>query len=180
MTTEFHVYNARRKTADLAPISQALFEQKRKDLLSCASSEQSERSYYCKACRKQYQSPEMLEQHYNSKKHKKNMKNQPMKNSFSTDDGASSLNKMSDHHSDHNPFDEDKTLTENSKIEEPKQTSMDSLRICLFCNKASEGVKKNLDHMRIAHSFYILDIDCLISLKALLHYLAEKIHVGLC
>ena len=32
--------------------------------------------------------------------------------------------------------------------------------------------------MRIKHSFYILDIDCLISLKALLYYLAEKVQVG--
>ena len=53
---------------------------------------------------------------------------------------------------------------------------MDSLRICLFCNKASEGIKASLDHMKYAHSFIILDIDCLISLKALLYYLSEKIH----
>jgi len=53
-----------------------------------------------------------------------------MKNSFSTDDGSHSLNKISENNSD-NPFEEfeNKTLTEESKIEEPRQTSMDSLRI---------------------------------------------------
>jgi hypothetical protein len=60
----------------------------------------------------------------------------------------------------------------------PVETSMDNLRICLFCNHKSEGVKKNLDHMRTKHSFVVLDIDCLISLKALLYYISEKIHVA--
>jgi hypothetical protein len=60
----------------------------------------------------------------------------------------------------------------------PVETAMDNLRICLFCNHKSDGIKKNLDHMRVKHSFYVLDIDCLISLKALLYYLAEKIQAG--
>lgn len=126
----------------------------------------------------------MMEQHMNSNKHKKLAKAKGRRGSFSTEDGATSIEKDSEaQSSQHNPFDDEfvnKTLTENSKIEEPRKNAMDSLRICLFCDKPSEGVKKNLDHMRIAHSFYILDIDCLISLKALLHYLAEKIHVGHC
>lgn len=148
------------------------------------SSETSENVHYCKICRKKYQSQEMMEQHLNTKKHKKNAQQKGRRGSFSTDDGASSIKKDSETQSDkNNPFDEefvDKSLTENSKIEEPRKTAMDSLRICLFCNQPSTGVKKNLDHMRKEHSFYILDIDCLISLKALLHYLAEKINIGHC
>jgi len=53
-----------------------------------------------------------------------------------------------------------------------QKTTLDSLRICLFCNKESDGVKKNIDHMRIKHSFTILDIDCLVDLKGLLTYMA--------
>ena len=55
---------------------------------------------------------------------------------------------------------------------------MDSLRICLFCNKPSIGIKASLDHMHKKHSFAILDLDCLISLKALLYYISEKIHTN--
>ena len=128
-----------------------------------------------------FQSQETYEQHLNSKKHKQKEKVK-RKNSSSTIDGASDIKQDSEiNNSSSNPFEEEfenKTLTENSKIEEPRKTSMDSLRICMFCNQQSEGVKKNMDHMRINHSFFILDIDWLISLKALLHYLAEKIHVG--
>ena len=35
-----------------------------------------------------------------------------------------------------------------------------------------------MDHMRFKHSFYVLDIDCVINLKALLTYIAERIHFG--
>jgi pre-60S factor REI1 len=59
-----------------------------------------------------------------------------------------------------------------------EKTAVKSLRICLFCNKESEGVKKSLDHMRLVHSFFIPDVDCLINLKGLLSYIAERIHLG--
>jgi C2H2 type zinc-finger (2 copies) len=62
---------------------------------------------------------------------------------------------------------------EDSKL--PTRTSLDSLRICLFCNKELSGVKKCLDHMRAKHSFYVLDVDCVTSLKGLLTYIAERI-----
>lgn len=65
---------------------------------------------------------------------------------------------------------------EESKL--PYQTSLDSLRICLFCNKEFSGIKKCLDHMRLKHSFFILDIDCVSNLKGLLTYIAERIQLG--
>ena len=53
---------------------------------------------------------------------------------------------------------------------------MYTLRILLLLpNKESSGVKKNLDHMRMKHNFTILDIECLINLKGLLAYIAERI-----
>lgn len=67
-----------------------------------------------------------------------------------------------------------KEVDEDSKV----KTALDSLRICLFCNKEHDGFKKNLDHMMIAHSYFIPDVDCIINLKGLLGYLAERIHLG--
>ena len=32
--------------------------------------------------------------------------------------------------------------------------------------------------MRIEHSFILLDIDCLVDLKGILNYMAERIHIG--
>ena len=68
------------------------------------------------------------------------------------------------------------TVEEDSETNSiPVRTTLESLRICLFCNLESDGVKKNLDHMRYRHSFTILDIECLINLKGLLAYIAERI-----
>jgi pre-60S factor REI1 len=70
---------------------------------------------------------------------------------------------------------------ENEKMEvalKTTKTTLDSLRICLFCNKESDGVKKNIDHMRLKHSFTILDVDCLVDLKGMLTYMASRIHMG--
>lgn len=39
-------------------------------------------------------------------------------------------------------------------------------------------MKKCIDHMRLKHSFYILDIDCVSSLKGLMTYIAERIQLG--
>lgn len=65
-------------------------------------------------------------------------------------------------------------------IEEDKdaphiKTTLESLRICLFCNEECAGVKRNLDHMRLKHNFHILDIECLVNLKGLLAYIAERV-----
>lgn len=64
---------------------------------------------------------------------------------------------------------------EEEKVSEPRKTALDSLRVCLFCNKECDGVKKCIDHMRIKHSFFILDIECVINLKGLVTYIAERI-----
>ena len=69
-------------------------------------------------------------------------------------------------------------VPENNSEEIPTKTTLESLRICLFCNLESEGVKKNLDHMRHRHNFTILDIECLINLKGILAYIAERIQLG--
>lgn len=50
LSTEFHVYNAKRRTAQLAPISLTLFEDKKKQLLSSKSSSMTEGTYTCKPC----------------------------------------------------------------------------------------------------------------------------------
>lgn len=68
------------------------------------------------------------------------------------------------------------TIEEDSETDKiPTKTTLESLRICLFCNLECDGVKKSLDHMRWKHNFTILDIECLINLKGLLAYIAERI-----
>lgn len=58
------------------------------------------------------------------------------------------------------------------------RSAVDSLRICIFCNKELKGVKKCLDHMMVKHGFFIVDVDCCTKIKGLLNYIAERVHLG--
>lgn len=59
-----------------------------------------------------------------------------------------------------------------------RETALENPRRCFFCNKQCAGIKKCLDHMRRQHSFVILDVDCLVDLKGLQAYIAERIQIG--
>ncbi|CAO3628011.1 unnamed protein product [Cunninghamella echinulata] len=56
----------------------------------------------------------------------------------------------------------------------PKLNEVD----CLFCSHSSTTFEENLDHMTLTHSFFIPDIEFLVDLRGLIHYLGEKITVG--
>jgi pre-60S factor REI1 len=131
----------------------------------------------------------MLDEHKKSKKHKKSEKAYLAKNpdatessifksiSFDVTGGTSFLSDLqrSVNGEAELTLEED---TEAQKNRVPTKTTLDSLRICLFSNKESDGVKKNLDYMAKKHNFRILDIECLTSLKGLLSYIAERIQLG--
>lgn len=152
--------------------------------------------YKCQPCKKTFKTKEQLEQHKKSKNHKKaektfleanpDVSHSSLFQNITTDKPIlGSIQALSSAHSSHSEQDEneihdheghDHTDPDDKGL--PVRTSLDSLRICLFCNKELSGVKKCLDHMRVKHSFYILDIDCVTSLKGLLTYIAERIQLG--
>lgn len=49
---------------------------------------------------------------------------------------------------------------------------------CLFCSHRAETFEENMNHMTIAHSFFIPDIEYLVDIKGLIKYLGEKISIG--
>lgn len=49
---------------------------------------------------------------------------------------------------------------------------------CLFCPHHSHSLMKNMAHMTKVHSFFIPDVEYLIDLKGLVHYLGEKVGAG--
>ena len=74
LTTEFHIYNTKRRMAELNPITEDLFEQKKAQMVSANASAISEVVYKCQPCNKLFKSTEQMEEHKKSKKHKKNEK----------------------------------------------------------------------------------------------------------
>jgi pre-60S factor REI1 len=74
LTTEFHVYNTKRRIAELPPITEDIFEQKKAQMVSANQSALSEMVHKCQACNKLFKSQEKKDEHKASKKHKKNQK----------------------------------------------------------------------------------------------------------
>ena len=168
--------------AELEPITEELFEMKKVQLQNSKLSVSVETHFKCYPCAKIFKTNESLAEHKRSKKHKKSEKAYLAKH---PDQDPSSIfrsiqTESSDFLSDINrslnsgPLEvpEDSDL---SKQQLPEKTTLESLRICLFSNYESAGVKKNLDRMRYKYNFHILDIECLINLKGLLAYIAERI-----
>ena len=195
ISTEYHVYNTKRRIAQLDPISELLFDQKRATLAlqSQCQSQVSEMIWKCQPCKKVFKSNEQMEQHKNTKNHKRSEKEWRLANpettlssifqNISTDKPL--LTQLNLHPEPQSPtakqdptqeHDEQQEKSEESKL--PSKTALDSLRVCIFCNQELSGVKKCLDHMRLQHSFFILDVDCVINLKGLLTYIAERVHLG--
>lgn len=171
----------------MEPITEELFEQKKSSLENASLSMTTETRWKCKPCNKVFKTQESQHEHEKSKKHKKTTKAYLESH---PDESLSSVFKSiqtesSDFLSDINrsinggnePLSVPENPDENSQAI-PMKTTLESLRICLFCNLESDGVKRNLDHMRQRHNFTILEIECLINLKGLLAYTAERIQLG--
>ena len=106
----------------------------------------------CQPCNKAFKSIEMLEDHKKAKKHKKTEKEFLLANPNAS---ISSIFKSIQHEQSGDILTElHKSMSgqETPSMEEDPtvhvKTTLESLRICLFCNKESNGVKRNLDHMR--------------------------------
>jgi len=50
---------------------------------------------------------------------------------------------------------------------------------CLFCSTESSDVESNLEHMSVAHSFFIPDVEYCVDVEGLLEYLGSKVGEGM-
>ena len=73
-STEFHVYNTKRQMAQLEPITEEIFEQKRVQLANSEISITIETRWKCYPCAKIFKTQESQKEHERSKKHKKSTK----------------------------------------------------------------------------------------------------------
>ena len=192
LASEFHIYNTKRRMVNLAPISEDVFDLKKSQMVSANASAITDVHFKCLACNKGFKSSQQLDEHKKSKKHKKSEKEYLAKHEgMSSSDIFKSIS-----HSQASLADRSESINanmlgdidqpeikrleveEDSKQHEHRPTALESTRICLFCDKVFEGVKKCVDHMRLKHGFLILDVDCLVDLKGLLTYMAERIQLG--
>lgn len=77
-------------------------------------------------------------------------------------------------------IDEDELLDEDYNEEEAAEMLAKVVRndTCLFCNKKSSNTKVNVNHMNLAHGFFIPEEKYLIDLDGLMEYLGFKVGAG--
>ena len=144
---------------------------------------ESEQMWKCKPCSKTFKSMHQLDQHKSSKNHKKSVKQYQQEGKDVSESSLfQSFSKSQFINVSPSKQDSVVQLEEDSaeQIQEVRirKTTLDSLRVCLFCDQENQGVKMNLDHMRIKHGFFLLDIDCVTNIKGLIEYIAERVQLG--
>lgn len=176
--TDWHRYNLKRKVAELAPVTADDFQ--RRVLAQQAADKDSEprRGEFCRACKKRFTSRESYDSHVRSRKHR----DRAAAGGGEAGNGAGAQMREAaeemevDKHAtekavDTNKLDEDEIETD----DEPEP--LDATE-CLFCSETSGDLETNLEHMTLAHGFFLPDLTYLADVEGLVSYLGEKVGVG--
>ncbi|CAG9765432.1 unnamed protein product [Ceutorhynchus assimilis] len=157
--SDWHRYNLKRKVAELPPVTSEEFQIRVLNQREADGKALQPQNVYCEICRKSFGNSNAFTNHLNSKKHKENEKSFVQQPDLSNKDSK----QIEELDSDDSEFEIYNPIDNND---------------CLFCSYHSNSFIKNLDHMTVAHSFFIPDIEYCTDLEALLHYLGEKISEG--
>lgn len=158
--TDWHRYNLKRKVAELPPVTSEEFQRRVLNQRNNDEISNQDKSVYCDSCRKSFSNEKAFENHKNSKRHKDNV--------------LSGVNvEVCD-----KPDDLEDDSTEEVDSDEWNEENPIDNNDCLFCLHHSRNLLKNLQHMTVAHTFFIPDIEYCVDVKGLLEYLGEKITQG--
>ena len=170
--SEFHKYNLNRVTMNLNPLlyedylkkkeifMKKLEEQKKNQKLE---EENKQIDLYCEICEKKFTNRKKLEEHLNSKNHKKNETEKKEKEENKKKETETEINTTSDKQ-------EEKELKK-----EPEKTTIDDITICIFCNKKNENLEKNISHMVEIHKLDVPFLSCIKNYPGLVKLMAKKI-----
>lgn len=176
--TDWHRYNLKRKVAQLRPVSEIEFAtlQTRHQQSSAAQDTPAPQHLFCPPCGKLFAKSNQWQNHLKSNKHLLAVKNcetvsndpvlvQKQIRSRAEDDGGDDDDEWEDE-------DEDQ---ESEGNEEPDERAV---RTCLFCDEVSPDLTKSLEHMSLAHSFFLPDAEFVTDVYGLVAYLGEKVRIG--
>lgn len=189
--TDFHRYNMKRRVANLAPVSAAIFNEKVQERRAALDAEQKEPEVTgkCSVCSKTFSSENAYRDHMQSKKHKENARKaptkQPVRKSGALED-VSDLRKAvpdgpeddEDDHEDDADLDEEARMERAIERKLARARRIDPAAECMFCSQPQSSLEQSQGHMRAAHGFFIPEQKYLVDEKGLLQYLADKVSVG--
>lgn len=191
-SSDLHRYNAKRKVAELPPVSAEVFNDKvseRREKLAAATGaagngSSSRRSAVagalaagdggkveCKACRKAFSSPNAHQDHLKSKKHRENVIKGV--NSIRVDRDLSTPTSAEE------PAQErDAAMAESSTSTSGNAMPSYTPTSCLFCPRSFSSIEINLKHMSRNHAFYVPDAAYCVNIPGLLQQLGEDVVLG--
>ncbi|KPV76066.1 uncharacterized protein RHOBADRAFT_35853 [Rhodotorula graminis WP1] len=179
---ELHRYNARRRVAGLAPLTQELFDDKVKErstqLPGGANNSDKDHDHAkklaCKACNKTFASQATHDAHVKTKKHQ--------------DADASMASPVPSTSTAPPPAPAPAPVADEATFESSGDAALDRLvakrlqyappiapSSCLFCPHSSDSVQANVGHMRAAHSFVLPEEEYLVDVEGLLRRLGEEV-----
>ncbi|KAI9293190.1 hypothetical protein K502DRAFT_294161 [Neoconidiobolus thromboides FSU 785] len=183
--SDWHRYNLKRKVAELPPVSADAFATKVLEKKNQLDEENEvSGSMYCLACRKDFGTENAYNNHIQSKKHKENETKFNVKYLLLDQKPIESKKKEAeDNESENLDKEKEEDLDDEEKLlklidDKIKRAVRLSEVDCIFCNHKSEDFEGNMEHMSIAHSFFIPDIEYLVDLKGLIKYLGEKVSIA--
>ncbi|KAL5274111.1 ZNF622 family protein [Megaselia abdita] len=180
--TDWHRYNLKRKISQMPPVTSEDFQKRVLESKALQNSNQVElnTTFYCNACRKQFQNQKAFDNHENSKKHKESLKSSKTSEEVlikserkikERPKHALEIEEEMDVDDDEEEW-EDEDVDEFAEDEEERNPIVEE---CLFCDHQSDNIVKNMEHMSVVHSFFIPDMEFCTDLPNLVVYLAEKV-----
>ncbi|KAJ8969985.1 hypothetical protein NQ317_007032 [Molorchus minor] len=163
--TDWHRYNLKRKVAELPSVTAEEFQRRVLNQRNAEEIMKQDKSVYCSVCHKAFGNKNAFDNHLNSKKHKDNEKN-----NLNEGEAISVPSTQKDNAGKMDIGKEDFEEVDSDEWEDDTENPIDN-NDCLFCLHHSHNFIKNLEHMTIAHSFFIPDIEYCTDLNGLLRYL---------
>ncbi|GMT18682.1 hypothetical protein PFISCL1PPCAC_9979, partial [Pristionchus fissidentatus] len=205
--TDWHRYNIKRQTVEMAPISLEEYESKVAVFKPEASTASAALS--CAACSKSFSTQNTYDNHCRSKKHleevsrtKKKGPHQPRKKkvlSTPVEKTENEETKMEVEEEKKKEKEEEKDMvedeeddddsegweTDNGEEDEEEEEDINlnetealAITCCLFCHKESASLEASLDHMKTRHDFSIPDKQFCVDEEGLMEYLCLKVGAG--
>ena len=189
--TDLHRYNMKRRVANLAPVSAAVFNEKVQERRAAldAGAKEPETSGRCAVCSKSFASDNAYRDHMQSKKHKENAakaakrpaktEEAPRKDALNVSELREALDEdAEDDEDDEEGLDDDARMERAIQKKLARARRIDPAAECMFCSQAQASLEQSLEHMKSAHGFFLPEQKYLVDAKGLLGYLADKVSVG--
>ena len=177
--SEFHKYNLNRVTMNLSPINYETYLKKKELFMKKIEEEKNKEklnsnknvNLYCDLCDKKFNCSNKLNEHLNSKAHKKKTQEQSKKKINDNN------NNIENNNNEDEIKTESKTEKDNNEKKEEKKllTTLDNINICLFCNEELENLEKNIFHMINIHHLDVPFIFAIKNYTALIKLMSKKI-----